>query len=71
LARRVPSNPQWDAGVRGSGRQRGSNAKEGRSLDVDRRSLDQTYPSTGVGFNTNNEEDNRGERSGTDWERLF
>jgi hypothetical protein len=37
---------------------------EGRSLDVDQRSRGRACPLMGVEFDTNNEEDSRGERSG-------
>jgi hypothetical protein len=49
--------------------QPGSNARKKRSLDVDLRSWGKAYSSKGVELDTNNEEDSRGERSGTVWWR--
>jgi hypothetical protein len=67
LARRVRTDQRWDAGVGVGvgGEHLESNATEGRSLDVDRRSLGRVYSSTGVELDINREEDSRGETSGT------
>jgi hypothetical protein len=65
LARRVRTDQRWDAAVGAGGGQPGSGASEGRSLDVDQRFSCRTYMSMGVELDTNNEEDNRSERSGT------
>jgi hypothetical protein len=65
LARRVRTDQRWDAGVKDGGGQPGSNAKERRSLDVDKRSWGRGYPSMGLELDTSSEEDNRGEKSGT------
>jgi hypothetical protein len=69
LARSAPSDQRWDASVGASGGHPGSYAMEGRSFDVDQRSWVQAYPSRGVERDTSGEEDSRGERSDTVWQR--
>jgi hypothetical protein len=65
LARRVRTDQRWDAGVEDGGGQPRSNAKKGRSLDVDQRSRCREDQSLGVELVTSSEKDSRGDSIGT------